>query len=258
MYDTSTAPVRCHCERCGHDWTPLANRGKPRVCARCKSYCWENPRKEVQKFTCEVCGKERRFDPSALNRTSHHFCSMACYRVWRKGRFVGADHWNWKRQTENCVICGSTVHRYTRTIADHPEPTCSPKCRAQLMSRRMAGENHPMWRGGTEVYFGPGWDEANKAVRERESNTCQRCGKSEQPGDRRFDVHHKVARRDGGPNDLDNLELLCGPCHLKTEWEAQKARNEPPRGPYPHVETGQQERISQTSKHRRLRPLAGG
>lgn len=256
MPDISAATVRCHCERCGYDWTPLAKTVRPRVCAKCRSYCWDKPRKEVARLRCEICGKERRFDPTALKRTAHHFCSRACYGRWRKGRFTGATHWNWKRQTERCVVCGAEVHRYASTIADHPEPTCSPKCRGELVGRRMAGEKHPNWKGGTKIYHGEGWPEANRAVRMRENNTCQRCGRAEQPGEKRFDVHHKVARREGGTNDLANLQLLCGPCHIKTEWEEQKQRGEPPRGPFPHVQPGPQERVSETSHYRRLRPTA--
>ena len=47
----------------------------------------------------------------------------------------------------------------------------------------------------------------------RENYTCQKCGRrnSELHG------HHIIPVRDGGPDELDNLALLCGSCHF--EWE---------------------------------------
>ena len=211
----------------------------------------------MPKFPCEVCGKERQFNPAQLPRIKHHFCSRDCYATWRRGRFTGADHWNYASEEKSCVVCGAVVIRQMNKRQTRPRSVCSRACWRELRSRQMSDENHPNWKGGRELYYGPDWKAAKAAVRERDQNTCRDCGRVAQPGDRRFDVHHVVARRDGGTNDLPNLVLLCVSCHLKQEWADQKRRGEPPRGPIAHVEPGPQERISQTAKTRRLRPVAG-
>lgn len=36
------------CERCEHVWTPRAKTIKPRVCPKCKSPYWDEPRKQSQ------------------------------------------------------------------------------------------------------------------------------------------------------------------------------------------------------------------
>jgi 5-methylcytosine-specific restriction endonuclease McrA len=44
-------------------------------------------------------------------------------------------------------------------------------------------------------------------VRARD-RVCVRCSSN-----RRLHVHHRVPLRDGGSNNLANLELLCARCH---------------------------------------------
>lgn len=55
-------------------------------------------------------------------------------------------------------------------------------------------------------------------IKRRDFNTCQLCGAEG------TDVDHKIERRDGGTDDLDNLWLLCNPCHkAKTARRTQQA-----------------------------------
>jgi len=54
---------------------------------------------------------------------------------------------------------------------------------------------------------GWGWGEVRARVRERDQ-ACVRCSST-----RRLQVHHRVPLRDGGSNELSNLELLCARCH---------------------------------------------
>jgi hypothetical protein len=46
-------------------------------------------------------------------------------------------------------------------------------------------------------------------VLERDNYTCLCCGAT----DKRLDTHHKVARRYGGTNSLDNIITVCTKCH---------------------------------------------
>ena len=52
-----------------------------------------------------------------------------------------------------------------------------------------------------------------KAIHERDSFTCQRCGKKEDPKHLTFQVHHIRPKCLGGSNDLNNLILTCPFCH---------------------------------------------
>lgn len=33
------------CERCGHEWVPRYEKQEPKVCPKCKSPCWNKPKK---------------------------------------------------------------------------------------------------------------------------------------------------------------------------------------------------------------------
>ncbi len=49
-----------------------------------------------------------------------------------------------------------------------------------------------------------------------------------------WEANHKIARREGGGNELDNLETLCVPCH-KAETAAQRRRWAGPRPEPPSI-----------------------
>ena len=91
------------------------------------------------------------------------------------------------------------------------------------MSEARTGTNNPNWRGGEVPQYGPGWTTARRKVRERDE-VCQRCG--EDGTDELLDVHHITPVRefrDDTDSDLrdahtlDNLVLLCRPCHMSVE-----------------------------------------
>ncbi len=50
---------------------------------------------------------------------------------------------------------------------------------------------------------------AQKAVKQRDSNECEICGKVPQIAN----GHHVIAYSDGGPADLKNMMTLCPECH---------------------------------------------
>ena len=54
----------------------------------------------------------------------------------------------------------------------------------------------------------PGWERIRRAVLDRDGWRCTECGKAG-----RLEVHHLVALRDGGNNDLANLAPVCIACH---------------------------------------------
>jgi 5-methylcytosine-specific restriction endonuclease McrA len=55
------------------------------------------------------------------------------------------------------------------------------------------------------------WTKLAEDIRKRDNYTCQVCGK-------KYDilhVHHIIPYRISRNNNPDNLETLCGKCHLK-------------------------------------------
>ena len=66
----------------------------------------------------------------------------------------------------------------------------------------------------------PDWRPLQRAVRERDEYTCQRCGTK--PDGRDPDVHHirpvSSFENVNDANTPENLVTLCHPCHMYVEW----------------------------------------
>ena len=61
-------------------------------------------------------------------------------------------------------------------------------------------------------HHNPNWPRIVRAVRRRDRDRpCPFCSLPVVLGH----VHHVIAIEDGGTDDLDNLRLVCGPCHRK-------------------------------------------
>lgn len=71
----------------------------------------------------------------------------------------------------------------------------------------------------------------------RDRHTCQHCGHTDPTG-RTLEADHILnIRRGGNPDDPDNGQTLCGPCHtIKTQAEAAagRAAKSTRRPPQPH------------------------
>lgn len=65
------------------------------------------------------------------------------------------------------------------------------------------------------------WAEKRAQVFKRDGYRCVKCGST-----KLLEVHHIVARHQGGTDDLDNLETLCHQCHHNTTTYGKK----PPKG----------------------------
>ena len=62
---------------------------------------------------------------------------------------------------------------------------------------------------GYQKGFDYDWSSRREAILNRDSYTCQICGKTHT----RLEVHHIVYRSNGGTNDENNLITLCEDCH---------------------------------------------
>ena len=112
-----------------------------------------------------------------------------------------------------CRFCNRQWRQYT--ARDNPIVYCSTDCRKAAM----AGEGSPQYRGGSVKSRGPKWRKLAEEIRQRDKNTCQRCGKTGPsfPVDhvypvRWFPVLHEA-------NERANLITLCVECHgYKTSY----------------------------------------
>lgn len=90
------------------------------------------------------------------------------------------------------------------------------------------GSANPRWRGGVTperqaIYASREWATAVKAVWKRDRATCQRCGARKDKSNR-FHIHHIGSFADFPAlrTDVDNLVLLCHPCHSWVHSKANK------------------------------------
>ena len=94
----------------------------------------------------------------------------------------------------------------------------------------LCGELHPSWKGGVSKRQSrkPNWDKYQKLCRERDSDTCQKCGITKMEVGQNMDVHHIISYHSFEDkklaNQLSNLISLCRVCHLRTEQEIYRNR----------------------------------
>jgi len=125
-----------------------------------------------------------------------------------------------------CIICGKEIKRNTKKGETRITPKqyikslyCSNKCRGIGRGKEMAGENHPLWKGGiSRLPYSIDWTETLKrSIRERDHYVCRICG--EQQTEKTFPVHHiDYNKKNCSPT---NLITLCISCHSKTNYNRE-------------------------------------
>ena len=84
---------------------------------------------------------------------------------------------------------------------------CGTRTRGSRCSR--CTRRRDDWQARRKIESGWKWGELRSVVRARD-RVCVRCGSVD-----RLQVHHRVPLRDGGSNELLNLELLYARCHCQ-------------------------------------------
>jgi len=120
-----------------------------------------------------------------------------------------------QQQERKCENCGKTVIRQKYTLTLNRRCFCSYRCRG-LFYPKPRGEKHPCWTGGNITWF-------RREVRQRDNNTCQRCGlQSNESGF--MDVDHIMPWRKFPHLKyvLSNGQTLCPNCHRRKQMEDRK------------------------------------
>ena len=94
----------------------------------------------------------------------------------------------------------------------------------------------PGWQGERgsrqERGYGRSWDKLRLTILQRDGYLCQPCYRKGRPTPAKA-VDHIRPKIQDGTDDPDNLESICGDCHLaKTTAEAAQARGVKPRTQY--------------------------
>jgi hypothetical protein len=147
-----------------------------------------------------ACARPFSGPPAIMAKRAH--CSMTCRS---------------RRIRYRCEGCGEERLAYPY---QEGRRFCGDVCRLAWFSRHFVGESSPQWRGGAIDYYGPSWDAARRATRERDNFRCRDCDVHESDLPERLSVAHVIPFRAFGlerheeANALSNLRSLCRPCHL--------------------------------------------
>lgn len=94
-------------------------------------------------------------------------------------------------------------------------------CGGEIPPRQDGGEDKRKTWCGEECHkkYDPRWVFAK--VRERANGKCEKCG-SPHP----YEYDHIIPFSEGGPTTIENIQLLCTPCHAtKTRaWHSARAK----------------------------------
>lgn len=165
-------------------------------------------------------GRERRFVNGHANRGKRLTEAEVAQRTaTRRERNGGAYQTasGWKHSPETIARMTAAVRR--RDLAGEANPfygkTHSAEARARMGAR---GATNPQWKGGTGTLpYGPEFTRAYKRlIRERDDQTCQRCGITREQFGRTLEVHH--IDHDKMNNDPANLATVCSSCNVWLWW----------------------------------------
>lgn len=187
----------------------------------------------MEEYTCDYCGDVNEDYPSKVGRYEREFCNKECHRLWQKNERPSEGH-NWYNGGPvevECSNCGKTVERKASIAEQNTFNYCSTDCESEHKSRTLRGENHPRWKGGVKIWYGPNWREKRAERLEYDDYQCVICGMSN--GEHKelhgcnLHVHHIQPARtfleDGHiidyerANRLENLLTMCYKCHGRYE-----------------------------------------
>ena len=187
---------------------------------------------QLNTVQCAYCRKPLTRHACRVRRSDKLFCNLKCAGAWRSENMVGEKSpffMGVGTESRPCAACGKEISRPRSGFNKrHTTYFCDRQCRSAYWSKIQVGENHRLWRGGRQHYYGPNWHYVRRKVRERDNHTCCHCGTKHKIGERSFAVHHIQPFRDFGyvpgknenykqANKLTNLITLCATCHMKVE-----------------------------------------
>lgn len=181
----ATVRVQCACG-CGRYRRKYTREGYVHLYISGHNDNWVGHRRPLVK--CAVCGKE--FSAASVQT---RLCSVACRTQWLT---INPPHARKRIQTE-CAVCGVELFRAPYQLAASRDAVCSKRCHYILVANKLRNK--------------PTTDVRLISLR-RDSGKCRICG-----FDVLVEVHHILARRNGGPDEVPNLITLCPNHHTMAD-----------------------------------------
>jgi len=196
------------CIQCGASFTVKYPSNKTKYCSR---ECVRLSMLKGNRCTCVNCGEKftaKNYDPNA------RFCSKACWYAWHRD----TNHVQFDQVTIKCEWCGKSFQRNKFGLDKSKHHYCSSRCSSKAHSLKMRGlhDGEPQ---EARYYTLAKWRKAREIALKRDNYRCVVCGTTSRQHHAQYGcglhVDHIRPRRDGGSDNLDNLQSLCCVCHNK-------------------------------------------
>lgn len=100
---------------------------------------------EKVKFNCDYCGEEHEQNPSAYEKSEHHFCSVECKNKWISENKSGENSPLYDRVKCKCNNCGQDMEITKSQYENSNSHFCSQECKAEWQHKYNGGENNPLY-----------------------------------------------------------------------------------------------------------------
>lgn len=211
----------------GHSSSVTRNRSK-KNCSTCGKEIEVIPCKtSIKKYCSRDCYRQAKtqfkgtFKECLLCKTTfpvkhktNRFCTKECYYKWcRQG-----NHPDRVRVQVECVFCGKAFEKVPSQVEKYQNHYCSPSCSSKAKSLQMRGleigEAEPQ---ECRYYSRASWRRTRQLALERDNFACIACGMTNDEHLKQhfcgLHVDHIIPRRQGGTDDLSNLQTLCASHH---------------------------------------------
>lgn len=136
------------------------------------------------------------------------------------------------RRPRPCVVCGRRVDGGGARCPDHLVGGARPRscvvCGIQTRGNYCPDhdpqtEENRIARNPYRLAYKDGEYARNRQIRfERARGRCEACGVPLRAGE--WESDHLIDLRDGGSNAIENLRILCRPCHKRKTAESRRNR----------------------------------
>jgi len=150
-----------------------------------------------------------------------NICNVSTQTInnWTTKFGLSKDSWN---NGESNPVHGGHDEKTKEKISQSKEGHTHSKETREKISISQMGEKNHRWNPDSTGYYGQNWHNIREQIIERDE-VCQIC--DHDGSDNRMDVHHiEPLHTFNSPNEankLDNLVLLCWPCHKEVEYGNQ-------------------------------------
>lgn len=133
------------------------------------------------------------------------------------GIYQTARGWKHSPETRAKIAAANRARDLTGERNPFFGKTHTTEALARMAEKNTGPLNHG-WRGGTGTLpYGPEFTRKFKRmIRERDGQTCQRCGITREEYGKTLEVHH--IDHDGMNNDPLNLATVCASCNVWCWW----------------------------------------